>query len=301
MRINAFLVTTILIYLSIYGSYAQDKRHYHVLQEGNEKKAILQVNASAVNCRIQATAKPHVVSVYGYPHSSKFHPVSHSKSEDNTQQVTLNFEDSSPANLSTSISSSMLSSFSEKEQLEKPWYIYLAKNVPYELSLNYGMGSSSVDLSGIAVENLKVKTGSASLKIGYASSRPNDVVMDTFYTRVDLGTLQLDHLNLARARNVIADIGFGKLSMQFSDNLPDPSQVKASVGAGSLSVSFANINNPVIIHVSDSPLCRVTMPSKFKKIEKNTFVNEFYEESADNILSFDIDVSIGNVEFLVTD
>ncbi|MGB3585654.1 MAG: hypothetical protein WBA23_03885 [Tunicatimonas sp.] len=204
--------------------------------------------------------------------------------------------------MNSSISDRMLGSFSEEgEKLKQPWYIYLNKKVSYDLSLRYGMESSTVDLSGLAVENLKVNTGSSSLRIGYTTHQPNNAVMDTFYTSVDLGTLELDHLNLARARNVIADIGFGKLTMHFSDNQSDDSQVKASIGAGSLSVSFAELETPIIIRISESSLCRVKMPRSFKNIEKNTFVNQFYEESATNTLSFDIDVSIGSVEFTVAD
>ncbi|MEQ9441817.1 MAG: hypothetical protein RIG62_22445, partial [Cyclobacteriaceae bacterium] len=164
-------------------------------------------------------------------------------------------------------------------------------------SLNYGMGSSTVDLSGLAVGKLKVKTGSATIKIGYTANTPNEVAMDTFYTKVDLGVLELDHLNLSRAREVIADVGFGKLTMHFSDNLTQQSQVKASIGAGSLMVKFDDMENPIIIRVNDSPLCRVKMPKSFRKIQQNTFVNKFYQENAENLLSFDIDVSVGNVEF----
>ncbi|WKN43693.1 hypothetical protein [Tunicatimonas pelagia] len=304
MRLYAFLGFFVATVLITDESGAQDKKHYHITQTqvGEKDKVKLEVNATTVDCRIHATSNTNVVSVYGYPQSSQFHPVSSSISDGIAQNVTLDFKDSAPTDLSSSISDRMLGSFSEEsEKLKHPWYIYLNKKTPYDLSLRYGMGSSTVDLSGLAVENLKVNTGSSSLRIGYTAHQPNDVVMDTFYTSVDLGTLELDHLNLARARNVIADIGFGKLVMHFSDDLSEESQVKASIGAGSLAVSFAEIESPIIIRVSDSPLCRIDMPSSFKKIRKGTFVNQFYQEGATNILSFDIDVSIGNVEFTVAD
>lgn len=302
MRLYAFLVIFALLALVDHGSWAQNKQHYHVTQVDGKEKVRLSVNATTVDCRIHATSKDHAVSVYGYPQSPQFHPVSQATLGDNTQNVMLDFQSSNSTDLSSSISDRMFSSFSEESGLVKePWYIYLAKKTAYDLSLHYGMGSSAVDLSGLAIENLKVNTGSASLQIGYATHQPNEVVMDTFYTSVDLGTLKLNRLNLTRARNVIADVGFGKLMMHFSDNLSEHSKVQASIGAGSLSVSFAEIETPIIIRLSDSPLCRVKMPSSFRKIEKNTFVNEFYQENASNILSFDIDVSVGNVEFLVAD
>ena len=299
MRIVALLVAYIISYAT--DSYAQEKQHYHIAPVDAQKKVNLNVNAASVNCRINSTYNTHIVSVYGYPESPGFHPVSHTEILENTQQVTLDFEDGTSQDLSTNISTRMFGSFSENNNdTKKPWYIYLSKSVPYDLSLNYGIGSSTVDLSGLAVENLKVNTGSASIRIGYAANKPNEVVMDTFYTSIDLGVLQLDHLNLSRAKEVIADVGFGKLLMHFSDNLAEQSRIKASVGAGTLQVTFDDIENPVIIVVPDSPLCRIKMPQSFRKIRPNTFVNEFYQEGAGNLLSFDIDVSVGNVEFITT-
>lgn len=304
MRLYAFLGLFIAANLIADKNWAQNKKHFHISQNQVDAntKVNLDVNATTVDCRIHATSNTNTVSVYGYPQSSKFHPVSRNELSGESQEITLDFSDSEPTDLSSSISNRMLGSFSEEsEKLKQPWYIYLNRKTPYDLSLRYGMGSSTVDLSGLAVENLRVNTGSASLRIGYTTLQPNDVVMDTFYTRVDLGSLQLDHLNLARARNVIADIGFGKLVMNFSDSVSDRSSVKASIGAGSLLVYFSEARTPIIIQISDSPLCRVKMPNSFKKIRKNTFVNEFYQESASNILSFNIDVSIGDVEFLMAE
>lgn len=299
MRIYALLVASSMLYAL--GGKAQEKKHYRVAPVDKQKKVNLSVNAASVDCRINSTFNPHTVSVYGYPSNREFHPVKYSSIEGSVQNVTLDFEDGSSQDLSTNISSRMFSGFStEREAPEKPWYIYLSKSVPYDLSLNYGIGSSTVDLSGLAVEKLKVNTGSATIRIGYAANRPNEVAMDTFYTSVDLGVLQLDHLNLSRAKNVIADVGFGKLMMHFSDDLAGQSRVTASIGAGTLTVSFDDIESPIIIEMSDSPLCRTKMPQSFRKIRKNTYVNEQYREDAPNVLSFDIDVSVGNVEFIMT-
>jgi len=299
MRIVALLVASFIGFAT--ESYAQEKKHYHIAPVDAQKKVNLNVNAGSVNCRINSTYNTHIVSVYGYPESREFNPVSHSEILEDIQQVTLDFEDGTSQDLSTNISTRMFGGFSDKDNdTKKPWYIYLSKSVPYDLSLNYGIGSSTVDLSGLAVEKLKVNTGSAAIRIGYAANKPNEVTMDTFYTSVDLGVLQLDHLNLSRAKEVIADVGFGKLMMHFSDNLADRSRIRASIGAGTLQVTFDDINNPVIIEVPDSPLCRIKMPDSFRKIRANTFVNEFYREDADNLLSFDIDVSVGNVEFITT-
>ena len=218
MRLFAFLGTLFLLYAS--ASEAQEKKHYHIAPTGKQQKVNLNLNASSVNCRINSTFNEHIVSVYGYPALAGFNPIEQSEVKDHIRNVTLDFEDGSTQNLSSSLSAQVFGGLvNSNNSTDKPWYIYLSRNVPYDLSLHYGMGSSTVDLSGLAVEKLKVNTGSANIRIGYAANTPNEVAMDTFYTKVDLGVLQLDQLNLSRAKDIIADVGFGKLTMNFSNDI----------------------------------------------------------------------------------
>ena len=43
------------------------------------------------------------------------------------------------------------------------------------------------------------------------------------------------------------------------------------------------------------------MPKSFRKVQNNTFINKYYSQDAANLTSFDIDVSVGNVEFLIAE
>ena len=84
--------------------------------------------------------------------------------------------------------------------------------------------------------------------------------------------------------------------MRFTD-ITEGSTIHASVGAGILEVVFDNTDTPVIIHLNNSPLCRVKLPKNFKKIAPGTFVSSTYSATATNAISFNIDVSMGNVVF----
>ena len=62
--------------------------------------------------------------------------------------------------------------------------------------------------------------------------------MDTFMVSVDLGDVEIERLSLARAKNILAEVGFGSLVLSF-DELPQrASEIWARVGAGSLEINL---------------------------------------------------------------
>ena len=116
------------------------------------------------------------------------------------------------------------------------------------------------------------------MTVGYQEGKENLVKMDTFSIKVDLGSVTVQRLNLSKASNIIADVGFGDLKLELSDTLMLNTNVKASVGAGTLEILIANQNTPAIVYVNNSILCRVKLNKHFKEIRKNVFVNNSYHE-----------------------
>jgi len=186
--------------------------------------------------------------------------------------------------------------FNKSEEDDK-WYVYLSRHKPYSLNLNYPVGDSYADLSGLPIETLKINTGNADVKIGYFSSIYNPVEMDTFLAQVDFGSLHVAHLNMAKAKTIIADVGFGNLLLDFSDKCKNNSQIKVSVGAGKLTVNLPKHDTPVMVKLNDSPLCRVKIPEGFSQTAKNIFVNAAYLKNPQPHLTFDVDVALGNILF----
>ncbi len=293
MKVGIFVV--IAVWLGAAGSYGQAKQHYRAGAVKDQHKVVLHLNASTVSCRIQPTYSMDAVHVFGYPEATDFNPVRQDRSVLNHQEITLNFEESPTETFSSSLSARVFDGFDEAP--DKPWYVYLSRNTPFDLMLNYGMGSSSVDLSGLAIEKLKINTGSAQIRVSFDGNVPNQTTMDTLQAKIDLGVLELDKIDMAKAQEVIANVGFGKLLMYLTKDCKKSSHITASVGAGTLEVTFEDTNVPVIIHLNKSPLCHVSMLKAFRKIAPETFVNSAYREDAPNLVSFDIDVSMGHVIF----
>ncbi|HCR54176.1 MAG TPA: hypothetical protein DIW27_07165, partial [Cytophagales bacterium] len=156
---------------------------------------------------------------------------------------------------------------------------------------------ANIDLSGLSIQQLKIKTGSADVNVFYGSGIENKIEMDTFFVKVDMGSLNVRQLNLARSHVVMADVGFGNILLDFSDRPTNSNHVKGSVGAGNLVILLPGPEIPVMVKINNSWLCSLDMCKSLKKIGENTFVNSAYSKGKTNALTFDLDVSLGKIVF----
>ena len=180
---------------------------------------------------------------------------------------------------------------------DKFWKIYLTNDKPYSLDLNYGLGNANIDLSGLSVQRLKIRTGSADVNVTYNQGLENKVDMDTFQVKVDMGSLTVRHMNLSRSKTVLADVGFGNILLDFSDKPLRNYSVTGSVGAGNMTILMPDADVPVLVKISESWLCSIELCSGLKKIAPNTFANAAYKKNSKDPVTFDLDVSMGTILF----
>lgn len=275
---------------------AQTKQYYTV--EGNDKidKLFFALDATSGNCFLRPTYDPNPISIYGKS-SKELNPEFDININDNHQYVKLDLQEKESKSLSQTISYKMFSAEGEME--ENNWNIYFTRNKPINLDLNYGVGNAYVDLSGLSIENLKINTASADVHVMYHPGQINRIEMDTLAVTVDLGKLMVQRCNLSKARQIIADVGFGSLYLDFSEKALVQSTITASVGAGRLEILVPDTDTPIIINVSNSPLCHVRLAKSFKEIRPNVFVNSSYGKDVENLLTFNLDVAMGHISFKV--
>jgi hypothetical protein len=286
----------IVVGLAIAGvSFGQIKKQFSVEDSQSSEKIKLRLKANSGACFIKPSHNPEILCVYSNQdaddYSHQFKKVINGK----VCEVTLSLEEVQSEGLSHTISTKVFGS--EKPAQEKFWKMYLTDAKPYSLDLNYGVGNANIDLSGLAVENLKVNTGSADVNIGYHSGLENLVEMDTFFVKVDLGSVTVKNLSLAKTRCVIANVGFGNVMLDLSTAPTVANHIKGSVGAGNLVILLPSEETPVLVKIKDSWLCSVRMTSSLKKINETTFSNAAYTKNPKNALTFDLDVAMGNIIF----
>jgi len=276
----------------------QIKKQFTVEDNQSCESIRLCLKANSGNCFVKPSQSLEILNVFSNQTESNY---SHSFTKEvkgKTCEVLLNLEETQPDGFGQTISSRFFGS-TEKAPSDKLWKMYLTNAKPYSLELNYGVGNANIDLSGLAIKKLKINTGSADVNVGYNSSLENQIDMDTFYVKVDLGSVNVKNLNMSRTRFVKADVGFGNMTLDFSNKPLVSNNVKGSVGAGNLTIILPAAETPVVIKIHDSWLCSVKMPAGLKKVSENTFANASYaDKDSKNILAFDLDVSMGNIIFV---
>lgn len=277
-------------------SIGQIKKQFTVEDAPACQDIKLHLKANSGNCFIKPSQNTEILNVFSNQTETDYSHTFRKEVKGKTCEVILDLEEIRSEGLSQSISTSFFGS-SQKETSEKIWKMYLTDDKPYLLELQYGLGNANIDLSGLAIKKLKINTGSANVNVGYNSSMENQIDMDTFFVKVDLGSVNVKNINLSRTRVVMADVGFGNMMLDFSNKPLVSNRIKGSVGAGNLVIVLPSNETPVIVKIHDSWLCSVTMPAGLKKIGENTFANATYTKDAKNALAFDLDVSMGSIVF----
>jgi len=276
-------------------SFAQVKKQFTVEKNELCNKVELCLKAKTGNCFIRPSQSNELLNIYSNQDLEEY---SHSFSNEvkgTTCMVKLSLEQESKRGVGRKISYHVFGS--DEKPNDKFWKVYLDEDMPYSLDLDYGLGNANVDLAGLSISKLKIKTGSADVNVTYSSDTKNKVDMDTFYIKVDMGSLTARQLNLTRSKLVLADVGFGNMLLDFSDTPTMGHRVKGTVGAGNLIIHLPGNEVPVIVRITDSWLCSVSLSHGLKKIGDNTFANAAYRKNPKDALSFDLDVSMGKIVF----
>lgn len=263
----------------------------------NDQFDRINVTLTATSGRCSILPSPHreVLNIYGQEDQKTYRPNFESEIVKRTQHVNFDVKNSEDVGMGKALSSRILGDGLCKNN---NWDIFLSDSKPLSLNLNYAVGEADVDLSGLPVENLRINTGNANVRIGYQNEIYNPVTMDSLYVKVDMGSLHLQQINLTKAKMIFAEVGFGKLYLDFSNpHVICTSNVSARVGAGSMEIYLSEKELPIMIKLNNSPLCHVKIPKSFKKINKNTYANSKYKPGIDHTIIFDLDVTMGHISF----
>lgn len=277
-------------------SFGQIKKQFSVEDSPSADKIKLTLKANSGTCFIKPSHNPEILNVFSNQTAENYSHQFVKEINGKVCQVTLSLEEAQSESFSQTVSSRVFGS--EKPGLEKFWKMYLTDAKPYSLELNYGVGNANVDLSGLAIKTLKINTGSADVNVGYHSGLENLVEMDTFSVKVDVGSVTAKNLSLARPKYVVANVGFGNVMLDLGTAPEVSNHIKGSVGAGNLIILLpADDSVPVMVKIKDSWLCSIKLTDKLKETGTNTYANAAYAKNPKNALTFDLDVSLGNIVF----
>ena len=273
----------------------QMKKQFTVDNQENCQIVDLSLKAKTGNCFIRPGQTSELLTIYSNQDLEEYAHTFSNEVKNAICFVKLALEQEGQKDVSKKISYQVFGG--EERTSDKFWKVYLTDNKPYSLDLDYGLGNANVDLSGLSIKKLKINTGSADVNVSYASGLQNQVDMDTFYVKVDLGSLNVKQINLSRSKVVIAEVGFGNIFLDFGDKPTVMPAVKGSVGAGNMLILLPEETVPVMVTINESWLCSINLSKNLKKISQNTYANAAYTRNPKNALTFDLDVSMGKIIF----
>jgi hypothetical protein len=276
-------------------SLGQIKKQFTVEDNAACETIRLKLKANSGNCFIKPSEGSDILNMFSNQEPESYSHQFIKEIRGKTCTIAVAVEENNSTGFSQTISSKVFGS--EKPVNDKFWKIYLTDHKPYSLELNYGIGNATIDLSGMAIKNLRIASASANVNVGYPTGLENKVAMDTFSIKVDLGTVNVRDLNLAKTSHVVADVGFGNVLLDLSAKPSSTNNIRGSVAAGNLTILLPDEQTPVLVKIKDSWLCSVRMVRSLKKIGEGTFANDSYTKDAPNALLFDLDVSMGNIIF----
>jgi len=272
----------------------QTQEHFKIEDHEAVDKIHFYLKAASGTCEIRTRKGSMPINIMGH-HDEEFTSCEFGESMDGaTKHSWFKIADKGNEDFGTKLSRIFGRKTTDEDNY---WNIYLTDQKPYRLDLNYGVGKAYVDLSNIAVENCRINSGNAHVKVGYLTLEKNRTTMDTMIVSVDLGDVEIENLNLARASNILAEVGIGSLVMDFNQSPMERSDIWARVGAGSLYVNLPENGMPVLIRMRGTSYNKFKLPSDFRELEDNVFVNPSYDKDAINLVSFTIDLSMGSVIF----
>jgi hypothetical protein len=290
------LVFSVALGLLFSVSYGQLKKFYSLKSCSGYDTVNFSLEAPTGNCFITAEHPDNgPLNIYGNPDLDKVNPSFQANISNNTCRVNLNLEEYNSSSIGNGILYAMLGQMSTPDN--NYWKILFDNDKIYKLDLNYGLGSANVDLSNTSIKNLKIRSGSADVQVDYATRVANPISMDTFLVAVDMGSLLALNIDCANTSQFIAHVGFGSAQLDFSESTKKKCNVNATVGAGNLDIYLPSNDTPIIIYMKESPLCGVKLVHGFEQVEKNVFVNMAYKANAENLITFNLDVALGNVTF----
>jgi hypothetical protein len=181
-----------------------------------------------------------------------------------------------------------------EENAEGLWKVYLTDNKPYRLNMDYDLGNSNIDLSGLSIERLNINTGSADIRISYDHGE-NKTVMDTFQVKVELGSVSVFKIHEAKSRFVAAEVGFGKMFLDFSEKPLVDYVVYGIVGAGNLMINMPDDEVPVLVRINDSWLSSVELPGNYRQVGDNAYANPAWTPAVQKPVVFNLDVAMGRI------
>jgi hypothetical protein len=110
--------------------------------------------------------------------------------------------------------------------------VELAPAVPMELQIEFGAGTADIDLGGLALTELSLRTGASETLLDV--SRPNPVTLEEAVLQVGAADFTARRLGNLNARRIEVNAGVGDVTIDLSGEWRQDGVIQVKMGLGSL-------------------------------------------------------------------
>jgi hypothetical protein len=114
--------------------------------------------------------------------------------------------------------------------------VELAPAVPMELEIDFGAGTADIDLGGLALTALSIRTGASETLLDV--SRPNPATLERAEMHVGAADFTARRLGNLNARRIEVNAGVGDVTIDLTGEWRQDGVVRVKMGLGSLELRF---------------------------------------------------------------
>jgi len=167
----------------------------------------------------------------------------------------------------------------------------LAKDIPTELQLDFGLGQGKIDLTNISLTYFELDCGLSDVKVSMV--RSNDVTCERVSISSGLGDFNGYELGNLNAKRFNVDVGLGAATIDLRGKFDEDMDLSVDVGLGALELILPdNVN--IKLRVDHSFLSSVDVDGLMSK-SNNKYVSRDWDENRPTITG-SISVGIGSVD-----
>jgi hypothetical protein len=171
------------------------------------------------------------------------------------------------------------------------WKLSFTDAIPIAFDIQFGMGDGDIDLSGLAIKDLRLSTGASSVKLRF--DRPNREVMEDLSIEAGLSKFRATGLGNANFNHLTFEGGVGSYRLDFSGDMTREADVDIDVGLGALTIVLPP-NVGAKIYYEKSWVAHLTIDNDFTESEEDTYFSPDYSTRRAK-LNFNITAGFGTV------
>ena len=167
-----------------------------------------------------------------------------------------------------------------------------------DLFVDLGVGESTLDLSGLSLNNVSVNSAFSNVTIHY--SQPNQVPMKIMDIHAASADIILQNLEHARAELISIQNDMGETQLIIGNGETPESTIYLQSGVGSCKL-LIDKNQPIKLTLKSGFFSTVKVEGSFEKVQKDIYTNEAFNTQKGKCIKIICNIDFGSITVIETE